>query len=77
MAPPVTHLKWVTHSRRCNSAISNFLFREEHRVTAENWYVTTELVCVIERDVVQIQYLSGVVRNVFAIGFAPHIPLLT
>ena len=32
---------------------------------------------MIERDVVQLQYLSGVVRNVFAIGFAPHIPLLT
>ena len=38
-------------------------------------YVTTELVCVIERDVVQLQYLSGVVRNMFAVGFAPHITL--
>ena len=28
---------------------------------------------MIERDVVQLQYLSGVVRNVFAVGFAPHV----
>ena len=30
---------------------------------------------MIERDVVQLQYLSGVVRNVFAVGFAPHVTL--
>ena len=59
------------------SAIPNFLIGKERRVTAEVWYVTTELVCVIERDVVQLQYLFGVVRNVFAVGFAPHITLLT
>ena len=57
------------------SAIPNFLFGEERCVTAEVWYVTTELVCVIERDVVQLQYLSGVVRNMFAVGFAPHMSL--
>ena len=32
-------------------------------------------VCEIERDVMQLQYLSGVVRNVFAVGFAPHMTL--
>ena len=30
---------------------------------------------MIERDIVQLQYLSGVVRNVFAVGFAPHVTL--
>ena len=45
-----------------------------HAVTCIT-YVTTELVCVIERDVVQLQYLSGVVRNVLAVGFAAHTSL--
>ena len=44
-------------------------------VTKKVWYVTTELVCVTERDVVQLQCLSGVVRNVLAVGFAPHMTL--
>ena len=30
---------------------------------------------MIERDVMQLQYLSGVVRNVLAVGFAPHMTL--
>ncbi len=28
---------------------------------------------MIERDVMQLQYMSGVVRNVLAVGFAPHV----
>ena len=30
---------------------------------------------MIERDVMQLQYHSGVVRNVFAVRFAPHVTL--
>ena len=32
---------------------------------------------MIERGAVQLQYLSGVVGNMFAVGLAPYVTLLT